>query len=220
MSNQPENPDETVSLDKAGQKASDPAKNWGSAGAADPTQAWGQQPAQQAPGWGDQSYGQQQYGQQAYGQQAYGQGGYGQQPPQGQPAYGQQGYDQQGYDQQQYAQQPSYPGQQQAYGQPAYGDPYAQQAAYAGGYAAPPAARGTNTMAILALIFAFVFAPLGIVFGFIGRNQIKSSGEEGDGLALAGIILGSVFILLVVAYIVIVVVIFASVANQIPSYPR
>lgn len=48
----------------------------------------------------------------------------------------------------------------------------------------------TNTMAILSLIFAFVFAPVGIVLGFISLNQIKQSKEEGRGLAIAGIIVG------------------------------
>jgi len=43
--------------------------------------------------------------------------------------------------------------------------------------------RGTNTMAILALIFAFVLSPLGIVFGLIGRKQIGRTGEGGRGLA-------------------------------------
>jgi Domain of unknown function (DUF4190) len=223
MSNQPENSDETVSLDKAGQKASDPTKNWGSASAADPTQAWGQQqPPQQAPGYGDQSYGDQSYGQQQYGQQGYGQAGqsgYGQQTPQGQPAWGQQGYDQQ-----QYGQQPAYPGQQPAYGQPAYGDPYAQQgygqpAPYAGGY--PPPARGTNTMAIMALVFAFVFAPLGLVFGFIARKQIRETGEEGDGLALAGLIIGGIFTLIFVVILVfwiIALIALAGAASSIPNY--
>ena len=81
------------------------------------------------------------------------------------------------------------PGQaQHGYGQPAY--------------AAPP----TNTMAILALVMAFVFCPLGIVFGIMARNQIKRTGEGGDGLALAGIIIGGIFTAIVVVYIVVVVI--------------
>jgi hypothetical protein len=60
------------------------------------------------------------------------------------------------------------------------------------GHAAPPA-RGTNTMAVLALVFAFVFSPLGIVFGVLGRRQIKHTAEGGRGLATAGLVLGIVF---------------------------
>ena len=59
--------------------------------------------------------------------------------------------------------------------------------------------RPTNTMAILSLVFAFVFAPLGIVFGHIAKSQIRSSGEGGDGLALAGLITSYIFTGLYVA---------------------
>jgi hypothetical protein len=153
---------------------------------------------------------------QQYPTAGYGQPSYGQYPPSYEPqsGYGQQpGYGQQsGYDQQ--------PGYGQQYPQPGY----AQQppsGAYGGypGYPQPypPAAPPTNTMAILALIFAFVFAPLGIVFGLIGRSQIRRTGEGGDGLALAGLIIGSAFTLLFVAYIVFVVLFFGALAGSIPA---
>jgi hypothetical protein len=61
----------------------------------------------------------------------------------------------------------------------------------AGSYPAP--AGGTNTMAILSLIFAFVFAPLAIVFGHMAKKQIRERGEQGDGLATAGLVLGYIF---------------------------
>lgn len=63
------------------------------------------------------------------------------------------------------------------------------------------ASQRTNTMAILALVFAFVFSPLGIIFGFIARKQIRQSGEGGAGLALAGIILGAIFLVLGLIYV-------------------
>lgn len=48
----------------------------------------------------------------------------------------------------------------------------------------------TNVMAILSLIFAFVFGPLGIIFGFIALSQIKKDpSATGRKLALAGIII-------------------------------
>jgi hypothetical protein len=136
-------------------------------------------------------------GQQGSGQQGYGQQGYGQQPAYGQPT-GQPGYGQQPYGQQQYGQQPYG---QQPYGQPAYG----QQP----GYAPQAYARPTNTMAILALVMAFVFAPAGLILGIVARRQIKQTGEEGDGLALAGIIVGglftAIFVLLMVIWIIAIV---------------
>jgi hypothetical protein len=126
-------------------------------------------------------------GQQGSGQQGYGQQGYGQQPAYGQPT------GQPGYGQQPYGQQP--------YWQPAYG----QQP----GYAPQAYARPTNTMAILALVMAFVFAPAGLILGIVARRQIKQTGEEGEGLALAGIIVGglftAIFVLLIVIWIIAIV---------------
>ncbi|WP_225232686.1 DUF4190 domain-containing protein [Klenkia terrae] len=52
--------------------------------------------------------------------------------------------------------------------------------------------RPTNTTAILALVFGFVFGPVGLALGISARRQIRRTGEEGDGLALAGIIVGSI----------------------------
>jgi hypothetical protein len=52
---------------------------------------------------------------------------------------------------------------------------------------------GTNVMAILSLVGAFVLAPLGIVFGYIAKKQIKQTGEQGEGLANVGLILGYIF---------------------------
>lgn len=66
-----------------------------------------------------------------------------------------------------------------------------------GGMPTPPTAQpGMNTMAVLALVFAFVFSPLGVVFGVLGRRQIGRTGERGKGLATAGLVLGAVFTLL------------------------
>ena len=89
-----------------------------------------------------------------------------------------------------------------AYGQPAYGPP---------GYGPPPGyppmyRRQTNTMAILALVLAFVFAPAGLILGVIARKQIRQTGEDGDGLALAGIIVGGIatalFALMIIFFVV------------------
>ena len=65
-------------------------------------------------------------------------------------------------------------------------------------------ARSTNVMAILALVFAFVFSPLGIVFGAVAKKQIARTGEEGMGLAKAGFWLGIVFTVLGVLWFVLV----------------
>jgi hypothetical protein len=46
----------------------------------------------------------------------------------------------------------------------------------------------------------FVPAVLGIIFGFVARSQIRHSGgtQGGDGLAIAGIIVGFAWIVLIV----------------------
>jgi len=100
-------------------------------------------------------------------------------------------------------------GAQQPYGQqppPGYGPP-----GYAPPYAAGPS---TNTMAILALVFAFVFSPAAIVMGHVAKKQIRQTGEAGDGLATAGLWLGYIFTSLYVlgcaAWIIFVIVLSAS----------
>lgn len=67
--------------------------------------------------------------------------------------------------------------------------------ATAKGTVAPVAA--TNAMAVASFacgLSQFVFGPLGtipaIVFGHIARGQIRRTGEQGAGLALAGLVLG------------------------------
>lgn len=55
-----------------------------------------------------------------------------------------------------------------------------------------------NTMAVLSLVFAFILAPLGIVFGHMAKRQIRERGEQGDTLASIGLVLGYVFTVLYV----------------------
>lgn len=72
------------------------------------------------------------------------------------------------------------------YGAPAYGAPGA-------GYAsAPGASERTNGIAILAIILGFVFPVGGIVAGAVALAQVKRTGEKGRGLAITGIVAGSV----------------------------
>jgi hypothetical protein len=68
-------------------------------------------------------------------------------------------------------------------------------------YSGPPV-KQTNGLAIASLVCAcagflfFLPAILGIIFGFVSRSQIRRSGgtQGGDGLALAGIIVGFAWI--------------------------
>ncbi|CAN5197717.1 hypothetical protein BH11ACT4_BH11ACT4_00660 [soil metagenome] len=79
-------------------------------------------------------------------------------------------------------------------------------------YTAPAAgpARPTNVLSIIALIGAFVIPLAGIIVGAISLGQIKKTGENGRGLALAGVILGSVFTLFYLIFIIVYFVVLAS----------
>jgi hypothetical protein len=73
-----------------------------------------------------------------------------------------------------------------------------------------PVAR-TNGLAIASLacgLAQFVVGPLAtipaIVFGHVARHQIKRTGEQGAGLALAGLILGWATVILAILLMVIV----------------
>jgi len=75
---------------------------------------------------------------------------------------------------------------------------------------APPLAR-TNGLAIASLacgLAQFVVGPLAtipaIVFGHVARHQIKRTGEQGAGLALAGLILGWATVILAIFLVLII----------------
>jgi hypothetical protein len=63
---------------------------------------------------------------------------------------------------------------------------------YPAGYVPVGYVRQTNTMAILSLVFAFVFPIAGIILGHMAKKEIRRTGEEGDGLATAGLVISYV----------------------------
>jgi len=78
------------------------------------------------------------------------------------------------------------------------------------GYAAVPAAPKTNVLAIVSLVIAILqFNIIAIILGAIALNQIKKTGENGRGLAIAGIIIGALSVLF---WIIFTIVIVAAVA--------
>ena len=74
--------------------------------------------------------------------------------------------------------------------------------------------QGTNGMSIASLVLSLVNvipcfwvvpipALLGVIFGSVGRGQMKRSGsDKGKGLAIAGITIGIVFLVLAAVLIV------------------
>jgi hypothetical protein len=111
------------------------------------------------------------------------------------------------------------PGQQQYYGpQPAYPP-------YQGPYSPYPPAPPTNGLAIAALVCGvggFVvglsFIPA-IICGHLARRQIRQTGEQGAGLALAGLILGYVGIALFIALIAVFLAIASTIGHPTPASP-
>jgi hypothetical protein len=129
--------------------------------------------------------------------------------------------------------QPAYPQSQPQYGQPAqpqYGQPaYAQtpQQQYQGGAYPPPVygtpyATGprTNALSIVSLISSLVglfIIPIiasivGVITGHMALGQVKRNGENGRGMALAGVIIGWVSLGLWIIGIIFFIWFFAALA--------
>jgi hypothetical protein len=115
-------------------------------------------------------------------------------PPPGQPYYGP---------------QPPYP---------PYQQPYPPYAPY-------PAAPPTNGLAIAALVcgvggfvIGLSFIPA-IICGHLARRQIRQTGEQGGGMALAGLILGYVGTALFIAVIAVFIVIAHKIGPDLPASP-
>ncbi len=56
----------------------------------------------------------------------------------------------------------------------------------------------TNTMCILALVFAFIVPIVGLILGIIGIGNSKKKGEKGKGMAIAAIIISLLMPILIV----------------------
>ncbi len=59
----------------------------------------------------------------------------------------------------------------------------------------------TNTLAIVSFVSSFVISIVGIVTGHMALRQIRRSGEGGRGLAIAGLVIGYVFVGLTVLFV-------------------
>jgi hypothetical protein len=128
---------------------------------------------------------------------------YGQPPPYGQPSpYG----------------QPTPYGHPSAYGQPPpyggsppYGTPPYPGAPY--GYPPPgyQQSRHTNGFAIASMVLGILWlygvgAILALIFGYVGRKQIRERGDSGNGMAIAGIVLGWIGVAGIILFIVLLAV--------------
>jgi len=98
------------------------------------------------------------------------------------------------------------------------------------GYGYPAAAAPTNGMAIASMVVSIVaivglcgyglgglLGILGAILGHVSRKQIRERGENGDGMALAGIVMGWIATVIGVLAIVGFVIFFVWIASQDPS---
>ncbi|MCC3761906.1 DUF4190 domain-containing protein [Glycomyces sp. TRM65418] len=90
-----------------------------------------------------------------------------------------------------------------------------------------PPPRPTNGMAIAAMVCGIVgvcsiVGVLGIIFGMVAKRQIRESGDGGDGMATAGIVLGWIGVaatLFWIAYYVFAVAMIGAAVNEIEDWP-
>ena len=107
-----------------------------------------------------------------------------------------------------------------AAGQPPQPYPYPPQ-----GYPGYPLSQRTNGMAIAAMICGiaqfFGFWLLGtipaVVLGHIARRQIRQTGEQGAGMALAGLILGYVGLGLSVIAVILIALLVVAAGHPVPN---
>jgi hypothetical protein len=84
----------------------------------------------------------------------------------------------------------------------------------------PPVGQTTNGLAIASLVLGIVWvfglgSILAVIFGFVGRKQIRQSGgrQSGGGMAIAGIVLGFVGVVGLILWIVLVVAVTTSISD-------
>jgi hypothetical protein len=86
-----------------------------------------------------------------------------------------------------------------------YGDPSAPPSTTPFGHGAPygaPPSADYNTFAVLSPIFAVVVPPAGVVLGHLALPQIRRTGERGRNAAIAGLVIGYLMCLVVIAALI------------------
>jgi uncharacterized protein YacL len=93
---------------------------------------------------------------------------------------------------------------------PAY-QPYSQQPYGQQPYSQQTGPARYNVLAIVSLVSAFFISLVAIITGHIALSQIKRTGEQGRGLAIAGLVLGYIGL---IGGVIIAIVIFALIASN------
>lgn len=95
---------------------------------------------------------------------------------------------------------------------PAYGSAPAYDAGTPA-YGAP-AGQKTNVLAIVSLVSAFFISLVAIITGHIALSQIKKTGEQGRGLAIAGLIIGYIGLVVGIIFLIVWIVIFGAAVSS------
>lgn len=119
---------------------------------------------------------------------------------------------------------PAYPT--AGYGQSGYAQPvgYGQPGGYGAGYGYGPVAP-TNVLSIISLIASiaglsfipFIGSVVGVITGHMSLKQLRTSGEKGRGMALAGTIIGWVGLGLCILGVILFFAWFALVAGSVAT---
>jgi hypothetical protein len=94
------------------------------------------------------------------------------------------------------------------YGAPAYGQYGQSRPRHTNGFAIASLVLG-----ILGILGDFLFgvgivgSVLALIFGYVGRSQIRERGDSGGGMAIAGIVLGWIAVALFILFILLFVVV-------------
>ena len=102
-----------------------------------------------------------------------------------------------------------------------HADPYQQPASVQHHYygSGPPQTPPNNGMAIVSLILGclgilscgfFIFSLGAVIFGHVAQSQIRRTGEQGNGMAVAGLVMGYITILLGLIYWIVIVGIYGA----------
>jgi Domain of unknown function (DUF4190) len=100
---------------------------------------------------------------------------------------------------------------------PGFGDPEPRYPA--GNFDSRNGGDRPNTFAILSLVFAFVSPLAGLVLGIIAKMQIARSGERGGGMALAGIIVGALLSVCMIAVMIFMIVAYHDMTAALSAVP-
>ncbi len=84
---------------------------------------------------------------------------------------------------------------------------------------APAPSERTNVLAIVSLVAAFFISLLAVILGHIALSQINKTGEQGRGLAIAGLVLGYIGLVGWVIGIIVWIVLLAAAASYSSMVP-